>query len=193
MNNFTEVVDTITRLIDSKKVSNYRIQKDTGVSYGAISELRNGKRKIKNLTLETVEKLYNYQKGLEVMDKSIKLENENDVELVESLGQYFTDIENDGDNHYSVDYALLNEVDHDGNAYYEVQINRTEEVPFGEEVTQDNVELLEDKWLAIDQQGENYVESVFFENEQDAREYIALVLKGYSTFEEAAKAVGVIK
>lgn len=65
MNNFTEVLDTITRLIDSKKVSNYRIQKDTGVSYGAISELRNGKRKIKNLTLDTAEKLYNYQKQIE--------------------------------------------------------------------------------------------------------------------------------
>ncbi|REH88146.1 helix-turn-helix domain-containing protein [Staphylococcus felis] len=65
MNNFTEVLDTITRLIDSKKVSNYRIQKDTGVSYGAISELRNGKRKIKNLTLDTAEKLYNYQKQID--------------------------------------------------------------------------------------------------------------------------------
>ncbi|MBT2864065.1 hypothetical protein [Staphylococcus coagulans] len=129
----------------------------------------------------------------ELKNKVVELENENDVELVESLGQYFTDIENDGNNHYSVDYALLNEVDHDGNAYYEVQINRTEEVPFSDKVTQDNVELLEDKWLEVDQSGENYIESVFFEKEEDAKEYIALVLKGYSTFEEAAKAVGMIK
>ncbi len=193
MNNFTEVVDTITRLIDSKKVSNYRIQKDTGVSYGAISELRNGKRKIKNLTLETVEKLYNYQKGLEVMDKSIKLENQDNITLIDSLSQYFTDIENDGNNHYSVDYALLNEVDHDGNAYYEVQINRTEEVPFSDEVTQDNIDALESKWLEVDQSGENYKESVFFENEQDAMDYITLVLKGNKNFADAAKAVGVIK
>lgn len=193
MNNFTEVVDTITRLIDSKKVSNYRIQKDTGVSYGAISELRNGKRKIKNLTLETVEKLYNYQKGLEVMDKSIKLENQDNITLIDSLSQYFTDIENDGNNHYSVDYALLNEVDHDGNAYYEVQINRTEEVPFSDEVTQDNIDALESKWLEVDQSGENYIESVFFENEQDAMDYITLVLKGNKNFADAAKAVGVIK
>lgn len=193
MNNFTEVVDTITRLIDSKKVSNYRIQKDTGVSYGAISELRNGKRKIKNLTLETVEKLYNYQKGLEVMDKIIKLDNENDVELVDSLGQFFTEIENDNNGRYNVEYVLLNEVEHDGNTYYEVGIFRTEEIPFGEKVTQDNVELLEDKWLEVDQSGENYIESVFFENEEDAREYIKLVLKGYSTFKEAAEAISVIK
>ncbi|MBT2859148.1 hypothetical protein HIR68_01970 [Staphylococcus coagulans] len=127
------------------------------------------------------------------MDKIIKLDNENDVELVDSLGQFFTEIENDNNGRYNVEYVLLNEVEHDDNTYYEVGIYRTEEIPFGEEVTQDNVELLEDKWLAIDQQGENYVESVFFEKEEDAKEYIALVLKGYSTFEEAAKAVGMIK
>ncbi|MDU9304400.1 hypothetical protein PQ701_04080 [Staphylococcus coagulans] len=127
------------------------------------------------------------------MDKSIKLENQDNITLIDSLSQYFTDIENDGNNHYSVDYALLNEVDHDGNAYYEVQINRTEEVPFSDEVTQDNIDALESKWLEVDQSGENYIESVFFENEEDAKDYIRLVLKGYSTFKEAAKAIGVIK
>ncbi|MBA8776400.1 hypothetical protein HR081_05650, partial [Staphylococcus schleiferi subsp. coagulans] len=70
---------------------------------------------------------------------------------------------------------------------------RTEEVPFGEEVTEDNISVLESKWLEVDQAGENYVESVFFENEEDATDYITLVLKGNSTFEETAKAVGVIK
>lgn len=193
MNNFTEVLDTITRLIDSKKVSNYRIQKDTGVSYGAISELRSGKRKIKNLTLETVEKLYNYQKGIDAMNKSIKLENENDVELVDSLGQFFTEIENDGNNHYSVDYVLLNEVEYNEKIYFEVGVYRTEEVPFNEEVTEANIEALESKWLEVDQSGENYVESVFFENEQDAMAYITLVLKGNKNFADAAKAIGVIK
>ncbi|HBK3250728.1 TPA: hypothetical protein ACS48P_002531, partial [Staphylococcus aureus] len=50
-----------------KSISNYRINQDTGVSYGGISELRSGKRKVNNLTLETAEKLYNYQKQLEIM------------------------------------------------------------------------------------------------------------------------------
>lgn len=65
MNNFDEVLQTITKLINSNEVSNYRINKDTGISYGAISEMRNGKRKISNLTLETAKKLYNYQKKIE--------------------------------------------------------------------------------------------------------------------------------
>ena len=45
----------------------YKINQDTDVSYGGISELRSGKRKVNNLTLETAEKLYNYQKQLEIM------------------------------------------------------------------------------------------------------------------------------
>ncbi len=183
-------IQTVKKLINSN-IDATTIEKNTSVDASSIRRIRRGERTVEKLSFEKGVALYNYQKEIDAMNKSIKLEN--DVELVESLGQYFTDIENDGNNHYSVDYALLNEVDHDGNAYYEVQINRTEEVPFSDKVTQDNVELLEEKWLAIDQQGENYVESVFFENEQDAKEYIKLVLKGHETFEEAAKAIGVIE
>ncbi|AKS70260.1 hypothetical protein NP71_07010 [Staphylococcus schleiferi] len=131
---------------------------------------------------------------MEVMNKSIEIKDQNNIVLIDSLGQFFTDIENDNNGRYNIDYVLLNEVEHDnGNTYYEVGMYRTEEVPFSDKVTQDNVELLEDKWLQIDQQGESYVESIFFENEEDAREYIKLVLKGHETFEETAKAIGVIK
>lgn len=183
---------TIERLLNSNLSSN-SIAVHTGVSQAVISKLRNGKKEVGNLTLNSAEKLYNYQKGLEVMDKIIKLDNKNDVELVDSLGQFFTEIENDNNGRYNVEYVLLNEVEHDGNTYYEVGIFRTEEIPFGEKVTQDNVELLEDEWLEVDQSGENYIESVFFENEEDAREYIKLVLKGNKNFADAAKAVGLIK
>lgn len=198
MNNFTEVLDTITRLIDSKKVSNYRIQKDTGVSYGAISELRNGKRKIKNLTLDTAEKLYNYQKALEkteeLEDKIINLETPHNILSTESVAQYFVDIENNGKAQFNIEYALLNKVEHDnGKVYYEVETHRTEEVPFDDLVEKDNIKELEEKWLKMDQQGDNYIESIFFENEEDAKDYITLVLKGFSTFEKAAKESGVLR
>ncbi len=185
-------IQTVKKLINSN-IDATTIEKNTSVDASSIRRIRRGERTVEKLSFEKGVALYNYQKGLEVMDKIIKLDNENDVELVDSLGQFFTEIENDNNGRYNVEYVLLNEVEHDDNTYYEVGIYRTEEIPFGEEVTQDNVELLEDKWLAIDQQGENYVESVFFEKEEDAKEYIALVLKGYSTFEEAAKAVGMIK
>lgn len=67
MYQFKEIYNTIEKLLNDKSISNYRINQDTGVSYGGISELRSGKRKVKNLTLETAEKLYNYQKQLEIM------------------------------------------------------------------------------------------------------------------------------
>ncbi|EGQ3365713.1 hypothetical protein HN178_000487 [Staphylococcus pseudintermedius] len=113
---------------------------------------------------------------------------------MDSLGQYFTDIENDNNGRFNVEYVLLNKVEHDNSKmYYEVQINRTEEVPFDDMVTKDNVDALESKWLELDQAGENYIESIFFENEQDAEIYITLVLKGNKSFAGIAKDIGVIE
>ncbi|EGQ3938027.1 hypothetical protein KXD24_002113 [Staphylococcus pseudintermedius] len=126
------------------------------------------------------------------MEKSIEIKDQNNIVLIDSLGQFFTDIENDG-NYFNIDYALLNEVEYNEKVYFEVGTYRTEEVSFDEEVTEDNVSELEDRWLQTDQSGENYIESVFFENEQDATDYITLVLKGNKNFADTAKAVGVFE
>lgn len=56
--------DKINELLSSD-LSNYQIAKDTEMSHKTISELRSGKRKVGNLTLDTAEKLYNYQRSLE--------------------------------------------------------------------------------------------------------------------------------
>lgn len=69
MNQFNYIYTVIEKLLNNNEISNYKIKKDTGISYGGISELRNGKRKVKNLTLETAEKLYNYQVELEQSDE----------------------------------------------------------------------------------------------------------------------------
>lgn len=55
---------TIQRLLDSD-ISGYTIHKATGVSQGRISELRNGKRALGRISLDTAEKLYNYQKTID--------------------------------------------------------------------------------------------------------------------------------
>lgn len=62
MNSIDDVRNVIQNLLDDKEQTSYKINKATGVSYGGLSELRNGKRKIDNLTIETAEKLYNYAK-----------------------------------------------------------------------------------------------------------------------------------
>ncbi len=188
--------ETIQRLLASNLSSN-SIAIHTGVSQAVISKLRNGKKEIGNLSLNSAEKLYEYEKAMEVMEelknKVVELENPNNTVLLESVAQYFIDIENNSNAQFNIEYALLNEVEYGNREYFEVEINRTEEVPFNEEVTKDNIEALESKWLEIDQQGESYIESAFFENEQDAEDYITLVLKGNKNFADAAKAVGVIK
>ena len=65
MNSYNELFQTIEKLINNKNISGYQQRKDTGVSYGNINDIRRGERAIENLTLETAEKLYNYQKQLE--------------------------------------------------------------------------------------------------------------------------------
>lgn len=59
------IIDTeaIQRLIDSD-ISAYQITKNTGLSGTVINEIRRGKRKIENLTLETGAKLSDYSKKL---------------------------------------------------------------------------------------------------------------------------------
>ncbi|MFE8811525.1 hypothetical protein [Staphylococcus aureus] len=68
MNDFKEVYVTIKKLLDSD-ITAYQIEKGTGVIRSKIGRLKNDKNSLKNLTLETAEKLYNYQKQLEIMNE----------------------------------------------------------------------------------------------------------------------------
>jgi hypothetical protein len=60
-----ELYDTIHDLIMDKEVSSYKINKETGISYSAIDAVRRGERQVKNLTLKTAFKLYEYAKSEE--------------------------------------------------------------------------------------------------------------------------------
>ncbi|WP_199180996.1 hypothetical protein [Staphylococcus simulans] len=57
----SEYKKMIIELIESD-ITGYQIHKETGVSQYVISQLRQGKRDIDNLTLNTTEKLYDYAK-----------------------------------------------------------------------------------------------------------------------------------
>ena len=45
----------------NSNITSYEISKETGVSNSVISRLRNGDREIGKVTLETAEKLYEYE------------------------------------------------------------------------------------------------------------------------------------
>ena len=57
----------IKGLLESTRTG-YQISKHTGVSEAVISKLRNGEREVKNLTVETAQKLIDYKGEIE-MDK----------------------------------------------------------------------------------------------------------------------------
>lgn len=61
VDNMSEYKMKIIELIESD-ITGYQIHKETGVAQYVISQLRQGKRDIDNLTLSTTEKLYNYAK-----------------------------------------------------------------------------------------------------------------------------------
>ncbi|PTG21682.1 hypothetical protein BUY00_01650 [Staphylococcus chromogenes] len=65
----TEFKEAIQKLLNSN-VSGYKIFKNTGISQGRISELRRGVRPLEGISLDTAEKLYNYQKEIEGMKSS---------------------------------------------------------------------------------------------------------------------------
>ena len=57
--------ESIEKLLNSD-VSGYRIYKETGISQSRISDLRNDRRKLDNLTFANAEKLYNMAKKRQI-------------------------------------------------------------------------------------------------------------------------------
>ncbi|MCS4486397.1 helix-turn-helix transcriptional regulator [Staphylococcus americanisciuri] len=64
MNLINEIRKEVQTLLDSN-ISAYQIEKATNVSRAKIGRLRNKKNKVDDLSLATIEKLYNYQMGVE--------------------------------------------------------------------------------------------------------------------------------
>lgn len=97
MNAINQVRITIQSLLDSD-ISAYQIEKSTDVSRAKIGRLRNEKNKVDDLSLATIEKLYNYQKELEKMEDLT-------VDFEKFMGEKFGVLESD---EYSKTYDLGN-------------------------------------------------------------------------------------
>ncbi|MDT0672874.1 hypothetical protein [Staphylococcus chromogenes] len=198
MNEMMNVKHTIKSLLESN-VTSYQIEKATGVSRAKIGRLRNGKNKIDDLTLDTAEKLYNYQKGLdrmnELKNKIVEVENPNNIVEYESLSRYYIDIINNQDSTFEVEYADLAEVEHDnGNEYYTVELNTVREIKFTDAITDDvDLDNFYSRFEREDEKGETVTETLFFHSLEDAEEYIKIVLEGDESFEDCAKRIGIIE
>ena len=63
------MVDKIFKEIEellNSEISSYKISKDSGVAYSLISDYRNGKRKLENMTLQVAKKLIRYAEELKM-------------------------------------------------------------------------------------------------------------------------------
>lgn len=86
------MINEIKYLINSD-VTGYKIFQKTGISQSVVSELRNGKRDIENLSLKTAEKLYDFYKDYELNV------------IYKEVGHYLKDNE-----HEYIEFGLYNDV-----------------------------------------------------------------------------------
>ena len=72
-----KIIKEIEELLNSE-ISSYKISKDSEVAYSLISDYRNGKRKLENMTLQVANKLIKYTEELKMRnyDKMMVVVNE---------------------------------------------------------------------------------------------------------------------
>lgn len=58
------IINEVSKLLNSD-ITSYEINRHTGITRQLIDKYRSGKSELKNMTLETAEKLYNYAKKIE--------------------------------------------------------------------------------------------------------------------------------
>ena len=99
-----KLIKEIEELLNSE-ISSYKIAKDSGVSYSLISDYRNAKRKIENMTLHVAKKLIRYSEELKMRnyDKMMVIVNELVLEDEAWVDFWFEDKPNDITTSYSVD------------------------------------------------------------------------------------------
>ena len=99
-----KLIKEIEKLLNSE-ISSYKISKDSGVAYSLISDYRNGKRKIENMTLQVAKKLIRYSEELEMRnyDKMMIVVNELVLEDGATVTYWTEENSNDCICCYSVD------------------------------------------------------------------------------------------
>ena len=99
-----KIIKEIEELLNSE-ISSYKISKDSGVSYSLISDYRNNKRKIENMTLQVANKLIKYTEELKMRnyDKMMVVVNELVLEEGATVTYWTEDKPNDCTCCYSVE------------------------------------------------------------------------------------------
>jgi len=99
-----KIIKEIEELLNSE-ISRYKIAKDSGVSFSLISDYRNGKRKIENMTLQVAKRLLRYAEELKMRnyDKMMVVVNELVLDDESTVTYWSEDKPNDCTCCYSVE------------------------------------------------------------------------------------------
>lgn len=99
-----KLIKEIEDLLNSE-ISSYKIAKDSGVTYSLLSDYRNGKRKLENMTLQVAKKLIKYSEELNMRnyDKMMVVVNELVLEEGATVTYWTEENPNDCTCCYSVD------------------------------------------------------------------------------------------
>ena len=99
-----KIIKEIEELLNSE-ISSYKISKDSEVAYSLISDYRNGKRKLENMTLQVANKLIRYTEELKMRnyDKMMVVVNELVLEEGATVTYWSEDKPNDCTCCYSVE------------------------------------------------------------------------------------------
>lgn len=99
-----KIIKEIEELLNSE-ISSYKISKDSGVAYSLISDYRNSKRKLENMTLQVANKLIKYTEELKMRnyDKMMVVVNELVLEEGATVTYWTEDKPNDCICCYSVE------------------------------------------------------------------------------------------
>ena len=98
-----KLIKEIEELLNSE-ISSYKIAKDSGVSYSLISDYRNSKRKIENMTLQVAKKLIKYTEEIKMINKIKEFVGNENFEVTIEL------VYTDGEFQSSVDYLKTSDI-----------------------------------------------------------------------------------
>mgnify|MGYP000977739628 CR=1 FL=1 len=91
-----KLIKEIEELLNSE-ISSYKIAKDSGVTYSLLSDYRNGKRKIENMTLQVANKLIKYTEELKMRNYDKMMVVVNELVLDEGATVTYWTVENPND------------------------------------------------------------------------------------------------
>lgn len=98
-----KLIKEIEELLKSE-ISSYKIAKDSGVSFSLISDYRNSKRKIENMTLQVAKRLLRYAEELKMINKIKEFVGNENFEVTIEL------VYTDGEFQSSIDYLKTSDI-----------------------------------------------------------------------------------